>query len=611
MRSPQGRRDVACRPSRGSGIKDVRIAVAPRHHLLRGGQRLRARRGQPPGVHRPARSRVSGGAADDRARRSRGSSGTACTLGRVRDLPDGATVDLRTEAGAPVEYRHDRQKRRWPAKVSLVVARRGPRRATLRPRVVVAETASLLRSADWSSGRTRDRPRRARPARRRGLRGLPRPQGSRAAVPGQYPVPTYVGEFLLGRYCATTDPDEIAEGLEIVERVDAGAHRPRRRGGAVQVTAPARRAGQDHRPPQGARLDAKSDSYKAELPSLQLNDIHISDELVNEHERMLTGGFYAEVTLEYIAALAQEQGGQPFRVESDAPDPDVDAGRARHVRRRAALGSPSSSGATSCSAASASSRPVRRAAAGRPAAADGPVRGAQLQPVELGPRGTGKSHLFQQVSPYAHLVSGGKATVANMFVNNEHGRRGARRPVRRRLLRRGLRRLLRPEGRRQHPQGLHGVRRVQPRQGEHPRRRRHRHGRQLRRRRLSTSSASATSSEPLPKEMRNDTAFMDRIHAYLPGWDVPKLDPSYFTDHFGFVSDFLAECWTSSADDAARRAAGAARMGEPAERAATRSRRTTRSTACFEAPLSRSRDGGAGRGRSPGRRLWRWRCAGA
>ena len=48
----------------------------------------------------------------------------------------------------------------------------------------------------------------------------------------------------------------------------------------------------------------------------------------------------------------------------------------------------------------------------------------------------------------------------------------------------------------------------------------------------------------MPKEMRNDTAFMDRIHAYLPGWDVPKLDPSYFTDHFGFVSDFLAECWS-------------------------------------------------------------------
>ena len=51
---------------------------------------------------------------------------------------------------------------------------------------------------------------------------------------------------------------------------------------------------------------------------------------------------------------------------------------------------------------------------------------------------------------------------------------------------------------------------------------------------------------PLPKEMRDDTAFMDRIHAFVPGWDIPKLDPTHFTTHFGFVSDFLAEVWTQS-----------------------------------------------------------------
>src|SRR3954467_2787213 len=135
---------------------------------------------------------------------------------------------------------------------------------------------------------------------------------------GQYPVPTYVGEFLLGRYCATTDADEIAEGLAIVERsmkdrkVRAGEEelfksRARERG-RIKIIDLLR-----------ARLDAKSDAYKAELPSLQLADIHISDELVNEHDRMLTGGFYGEVTLEYFAALAKESGGQPFRVESVRP----------------------------------------------------------------------------------------------------------------------------------------------------------------------------------------------------------------------------------------------------------------------------------------------------
>src|SRR6478736_4771955 len=135
---------------------------------------------------------------------------------------------------------------------------------------------------------------------------------------GQYPVPTYVGEFMLGRYCATTDPDEIAAGLEMVQSsmqdltVRAGEeelfnHRARDKG-RVKIIDLLR-----------ARLDSKSDSYKAELPSLQLNDIHISAELVNEHQRMLTGSFYAEVTLEYIAALAAEQGGQPFRVDAIRP----------------------------------------------------------------------------------------------------------------------------------------------------------------------------------------------------------------------------------------------------------------------------------------------------
>ena len=135
---------------------------------------------------------------------------------------------------------------------------------------------------------------------------------------GQYPVPTYVGEFMLGRYCATTDPDEITAGLEMVQRsmqdrtVRAGEeelfkHRARERG-RVKIIDLLR-----------ARLDSRSDAYKAELPSLQLNDIHISAELVDKHQRMLTGGFYAEVTLEYVAAMAGEQGGQPFRVEAIRP----------------------------------------------------------------------------------------------------------------------------------------------------------------------------------------------------------------------------------------------------------------------------------------------------
>ena len=359
---------------------------------------------------------------------------------------------------------------------------------------------------------------------------------------GQYPVPTYVGEFLLGRYCATTDPDEIAEGLAIVERsmkertVRAGEEElfksRAREKGRVKIIDLLR-----------ARLDAKADAYKAELPSLQLADIHISDQLVNEHDRMLTGGFYAEVTLEYIAALARESGDQPFRVESvrpiqmstrDALDTFV-RGRAnftldqwRDLLLRSVGFEPV--GFTRREQDVLLVRMI-------------PFVVANYNAVELGPRGTGKSHLFQQISPYAHLVSGGKASIASMFVNNATGRRG--------LVaqydvvcfdeisgvsfdsKEGVNIL---KGYMESGEFSRGKESIRADGGivmvgnfdvdvHEELRRGHLFG-------------------PMPKEMRNDTAFHDRIHAYLPGWEVPKLDPSYFTAHFGFVSDFLAECWS-------------------------------------------------------------------
>ncbi len=359
---------------------------------------------------------------------------------------------------------------------------------------------------------------------------------------GQYPVPTYVGEFLLGRYCATTDPDELAEGLAIVER--SMKERTVRAGDEELFKSRAREKGKVKIIDLlRARLDAKADAYKAELPSLQLTDIHVSDELVNEHDRMLTGGFYAEVTLEYIAALGRESGGQPFRVESvrpiqmstrDALETFV-GGRGRFTLEQW--------------------RDLLLRSVGfepnRFTSREEDILIARMVPfvvtnynaAELGPRGTGKSHLFQQVSPYAHLVSGGKATIANMFVNNTTGRRG--------LVaqydvicfdevsgvsfdtKEGVNIL---KGYMESGEFSRGKESIRADGGivmvgnfdvdvQEELRRGHLFG-------------------PMPKEMRNDTAFHDRIHAYLPGWDVPKLDPSYFTAHFGFVSDFLAECWS-------------------------------------------------------------------
>jgi len=239
----------------------------------------------------------------------------------------------------------------------------------------------------------------------------------------QYPVPTYVVEFLLGRYCASIDEKEIQEGLEIVERqltsrtVKAGEEelfkaRAREQGSIKMIDI------------ISARLDAKTDSYLATLPSLRLKDVRIDAETVKQNERMLTGGFYAEIELSYDPSIAQESGGRPFGVQSL---------RAIQLSRHDVL-EILAKGREHFSAQEWKHFLIRSIGLEpeklSPRAQDMvllrivPFVERNYNMVELGPRGTGKSHLFQQVSPYAHLISGGKTTVATMFVNNATGQRG-------------------------------------------------------------------------------------------------------------------------------------------------------------------------------------------
>jgi ATP-dependent Lon protease len=134
----------------------------------------------------------------------------------------------------------------------------------------------------------------------------------------QYPVPTYVVEFLLGRYCASTDEQEINEGLAIVEK--QLQDRTVRTGEEELFKARAKEQGAIRLIDiVKARLDTKNDCYIAELPSLALRDVRIGDELVRDNERMLTDGFYAEVNLSYDGIVAQENSGRPFRIDSLRP----------------------------------------------------------------------------------------------------------------------------------------------------------------------------------------------------------------------------------------------------------------------------------------------------
>lgn len=359
----------------------------------------------------------------------------------------------------------------------------------------------------------------------------------------QYPVPTYVVEFLLGRYCASTDEKEIAEGLEIVEKqlrdrtVRTGEEElfkaRTREGGPIKLIDIVR-----------ARLDARNDCYVAELPSLALRDVRIEDQLVRDHERMLTDGFYAEVTLSYDGIIAQQQGGRPFAIDSlrpiqmsksDVLDTLVRARRAFDTQEWVDLLIRS----VGLEPASLSER-AKRVAILRMV----PFVERNYNAVEIGPRGTGKSHLFQQVSPSAHLISGGKATVAKMFVNNATGQRG--------LVcqydvvcfdevsgvsfdqKDGVNIMKGYMASGQFSRGKENIRAdgciVMVGNFDVDVEQQQKIGHLL---------------SPLPPEMRNDTAFMDRLHAFVPGWEFPKLNPTdHFSDHFGLVSDFLSECWS-------------------------------------------------------------------
>jgi ATP-dependent Lon protease len=358
----------------------------------------------------------------------------------------------------------------------------------------------------------------------------------------QYPVPTYVCEFLLGRYCASINEEEIQEGLAIVER--QLRDRTVRSGEEELFKARARETGTVKLIDIiSARLDAKTDSYVATLPSLQLKDVGIEDKLVRDNERMLTGGFYAEVDLSYDAMIAQEKNGRPFTVSALRPIQlsKRDVLDALYAGRRHFTTDQWKSF-------------LLRSIGLEPTGMTERNRDAMLlrmvpfvennyNLVELGPRGTGKSHLYQQISPYAHLVSGGKATVARMFVNNASGQRGL-------VCLYDVVCFDEVSGVSFDQKDGVNIMKGYMESGEFSR------GKESIRAYGSVVMVGNFDVDvqhqqrvghlfgPMPPEMRNDTALMDRIHCYLPGWDVPKIAEPIKTNHFGLVSDFLSECWT-------------------------------------------------------------------
>lgn len=351
-------------------------------------------------------------------------------------------------------------------------------------------------------------------------------------------VPTYVLEFLLGQYCSSDDDAIIESGVQQVKRILADNFvRPdenqkvlsqlRKRGSHTVIDMIT------------VQLDIQKNRYFAQFSNLGLTKIPIEDEYPEKYDRLLCGGIWCIVQLDYEYVEEDKKNGCPIQIRKLTPIqmPHIDIDDLKAGRR----------------------------AFTKEEWMDVLLRSIGMEPdtltmrekwllilrmvplvennfnlCELGPRSTGKSHLFKEISPNSILVSGGQTTVANLFYNM------ARKTV-----------------------GLVGLWdcvafdevagiNFKDKDGIQIMKDYMASGSFARGKEEKAASASMvfvgninqsvdvllkTSSlfDPFPPEMGMDTAFLDRIHCYLPGWEIPKFRPEHFTDDYGFITDYLAE----------------------------------------------------------------------
>ena len=350
-------------------------------------------------------------------------------------------------------------------------------------------------------------------------------------------VPVYVLEFLLGQYCSSDNPEIIEEGVENVKRILADNFvRPDE---AQKILSVLRQRGSHTVIDKiTVGLNIKKDIYEAEFSNLGLKNIPIDEEYPSKFDRLLCGGIWCIVQLDY-EYTEEDRNGIPISIRKLTPIqmPHVDIDELK----------------------------LGRKAFTKEEWMDVLLRSIGMEPdtltsrekwlllirmiplvennfnlCELGPRSTGKSHIYKEISPNSILVSGGQTTVANLFYNM------ARKTV-----------------------GLVGLWdcvafdevagiKFKDKDGIQIMKDYMASGSFARGKEEKAASASMvfvgninqsvdvllkTSSlfDPFPPEMGTDTAFLDRIHCYIPGWEIPKFRPEHFTDDYGFITDYLAE----------------------------------------------------------------------
>lgn len=355
-------------------------------------------------------------------------------------------------------------------------------------------------------------------------------------------VPVFVLEYLIANSCSTDDEEKIKEGMANVKKIlsehyvnpeeSALIHSKIREKGRYKIIDKV-----------SVELDSKKDIYWARLQNSNIINGNIRDGLVQEHEKMLMGGIWAIIDVEYDPDIKIGQHIYPFVVTNIKPIQlsSFDNSKVLNKRKEFTKGEwldillrscgyePTSEGMT---------HRVKMLLLSRLL----PMVESNFNFIELGPRSTGKSFVFKELTPYAVLISGGQGTVAKLFVHGSTGKVGAvgqwdaicfdeatdkifkdrdAVPLMKDYMESGSFSRAGAGGE------ITGVASIifngninQP---------------------VETVLQTSHLFSPLSDEVNNDTAFLDRIHFYLPGWEMIKFAPQHFTSNFGFSTDYFSE----------------------------------------------------------------------
>jgi ATP-dependent Lon protease len=349
-------------------------------------------------------------------------------------------------------------------------------------------------------------------------------------------VPVYVLEYLLGMYCATDDEATIKDGIQKVKQILADNYvRPDE---SEKIKAKIKEKGRYKIIDRvTAKLNEKADRYEGLLSNINIKNVIIDDSYIRKYEKLLAGGIWSILTLEYW--FDENSRDSPFKIVDLKPIqmPETDISDFIKHRQDFTL--------------TEWIDVICRSVGMEPVNLDEKTKWhlvARMIPFveknfnicELGPRGTGKSYVYDEISPYSILISGGQTTVANLFYNM------------------GTRTV-----------GLVGMWDVVAFDEVAGINMKDKDGIQIMKGFMANGSFSRGKESvnadasmvfvgningsienmvktshllsPFPKDMI-DTAFFDRFHHYLPGWEIPKMRPEFFTNAYGFISDYYAEC---------------------------------------------------------------------